>query len=174
MNQESSPSIRLLLAILVVILSLNPILQARADEEKSNSGGESRPSLGIGIPESNSTVASGLDVSSSGKVLFSLALILGGYGLFAKYRGTRMSGGIPSELSIASKIMLTPRTTLFLVNVRDRSILCAVGSEQVSIIPTDSPVTIPFNDLLENQEALDNEKLPETELNPPSSERSVK
>lgn len=145
-------------AIVVTFVAASSPSRAVAEDQPIPPLGPTHLSLGIGIPETRGSVVPGLDATSGGKLLFSLALLLCGYGVFVKYRGNRNRSGLPSELSVTSRLMLTPRTALLLVKVQERSILCAVGPEQVSIVPTDSPLNVPFHDLLGNDSPLDPDK----------------
>lgn len=150
------------------LLPLTPLSIARAEDQRPASGDAPLLAPGIGIRDAKSSVVSGLEATTGGKMLFSLALILGGYALFMRYRGKRVNSSLSSELRITSKLMLTPRTALFVVKVHDRSVLCAVGPEQVSIIPTDSPITVPFQDLLGSEESVEAENLVSADTTPPS------
>lgn len=172
MKKVTAPIALLATLSLGAWLSLTSLSIASADEPRSGSGDAPLLAPGIGIRDAKSAVVSGLEVTTSGKLLFSLALILGGYALFMRYRGNRVNPSLSSELRVTSKLMLTPRTALILVKVHDRSVLCAVGPEQVSIIPTDSPITVPFQDLLGSEESLETEKLAQAEA-PSPSERSL-
>ena len=104
--------------------------------------------LGIGIPDSKSGIGSELGLSTRAKALWCITILLAGYGAWLSNRTKRSGKSGPQEMEITSRLMLTPRTSLMLVKVKNRSVLCAVGPEQVTIVPHDMNSSLPFHDLL--------------------------
>ena len=117
----------------------------------TNSGGVNNQTvvpLGIGIPDAKGGIGAELGLSTRAKALWCIALLLAGYGAWLSNRAKRSGKSGSADMEITSKLMLTPRTTLMLVKVKNRAVLCAVGPEQVTIVPHDSNNSLPFHDLL--------------------------
>jgi hypothetical protein len=104
--------------------------------------------LGIGIPDSKGGFGSDLGLSTRAKAFWCIAILLAGYGAWLRNHTNRSGKSASQGMEITAKLMLTPRTTLMLVKVKNRSVLCAVGPEQVTIVPHDTHSSMPFDDLL--------------------------
>jgi flagellar biogenesis protein FliO len=108
--------------------------------------------LGIGIPSAKGPFDSTIPLTSQAKAVAFFIVLLGGYGMWIRKRGYSSPGQSQAELQVTTRIMLTPRTSLCLIKVRDQTVLCAVGPEQVSIVPTDPRPAVPFHEILRANE----------------------
>ncbi len=144
-------SIQMIALATSILLTPHAQGEASLDTNPSTTPSNIAP-LGIGIPSSRGPFDSAIPLSSQAKVAGFLIVLLGGYGMWIRKRGRSSPGQSPSELQVTNRIMLTPRTSLCLVKVRDQTVLCAVGPEQVSIVPTDPRPTVPFHEILRANE----------------------
>lgn len=123
---------------------------AQSSSDSASTPAEERvsPPLGIGIPDSRGGLGSEFGLAPRTKLMWCTVILLGGLGIWHTNRNQRGRKLAPSEMEITSRLMLTPRTSLMLIKVKHRSVLCAVGPEQVTIIPHDLHGGNPFDDLL--------------------------
>jgi hypothetical protein len=127
--------------------------QNNPDKNSELVSNQNEAPLGIGIPDSKSGLGSELGLSTRAKTFWCITILLAGYGAWLSNRTKRSGKSGSQEMEITSKLMLTPRTSLMLVKVKNRSVLCAVGPEQVTIVPHDMNSSLPFHDLLVDEGA---------------------